>query len=831
MKRSFYTLLMASALSFPAISAHAEPRQFNIPQQPLSTALRELGRQGGLQIIFTPAVVGEKSAKAVTGSLEPLDALKAVLAGTGLTYQASGGGYILREARAEPAAPHGADAVAPTAAAEDSAQLAEVIVTAARQTQNLQKVSAAVQVVDGAELRRQAATNVSQVFQSTPSVQVTGQPGGFSIDIRGQGGDMPSGTTQGSVALEFDGVYSILSQSSTVGFFDIDRVEVLPGPQSTRYGPNADGGVVNVITKDAVLGDSSGAASLTVGNYGLVRGEAAQNIALGDTLALRVSGAAIHRDAYLKPIGSNAVGQSFRAKLLFEPNDDLTLKLAYQFDHIGGTGAGVEPYVMTKVAPYGGDSINKASNPWDLGDSSTNTTSSSNKANIKQQTLTGNLGYRLGDWAALDVTSSYTKVTGHETACYGGGPPWLTGGAHTCYQYEQFAPFHQFSTEARLHNAPGAEILWNVGYYHFDYRRGTYNNTSGNVPTGIVGGTLAATKTNALFGEVTYPVTERLRLIVGARQSYDTRELKPAGIATNYSRDLHHFDYRVGGEFDVTPTSMAYLTVATGYRPGGLTGYDTVAAKPYTYESEVNTAFELGSKNRFLDNRLQVNADLFYYQQDGYQNIDTYHGFVPVTGGSACSPGDARPSCSVPTFNLAAHSFGAETQIRFNPTRSDTIGLNATWLNAKFDKKQGTCATIGAPTTAACWIGYNDQGTDALLFFNVAGAVQPHSPKFASTLTYRHTFTFASGAALGVGGEVFYSGGYWVHPVQDASKYGWQPAYTQGGLNASFTPADGPWSLSAYVRNVSNYAVKQSTLPVTTIGDPRTFGLTLSTRW
>jgi iron complex outermembrane receptor protein len=130
--------------------------------------------------------------------------------------------------------------------------------------------------------------------------------------------------------------------------------------------------VVNVITKDPILDDSSGAATLTVGNYGLVRGEAAQNIALGDKAALRISGAAIHRDAYVKPIGSNAVGQSVRAKLLFEPTDDLTLKLAYQYDHIGGTGPGVEPYTMTKVAPYGGDSINDASDPWKLGDYSTN---------------------------------------------------------------------------------------------------------------------------------------------------------------------------------------------------------------------------------------------------------------------------------------------------------------------------------------------------------------------------------------------------------------------------------------------------------------------------
>ena len=816
-----------------ATGAMAQERTFDVPSGPAASAIPLFARQAGIQIvapagrlkgIVTPAIKGRQDARA---------ALKTFLVATSLEVASDNGSVIiLREARPASPSPQGGPAAETSSTADDGAQLAEVIVTAARQTQNLQKVSAAVQVVDGAELRRQAIVNVGQVFQSTPSVQATAQPGGFSIDIRGQGGDMPSGSTQGSVALEFDGVYSILSQSTTVGFFDVDRIEVLPGPQSTRYGPNADGGVVNVISKDPTLRDSSGAASLTVGNYGLVRGEVAQNIPLGERAALRLSGAAIHRDAYISPIGSNAVGQSVRAKLLFEPTDALTLKLQYQYDHIGGTGAGVEPYTMTKVAPYEGDSINDASNPWKLGDYSTNgTTSSSNKADITQQTLTGGLGYRLGDWAALDVVSSYTKVTGDETACYAGGPPWIIGGDHACYQYEQFAPFHQFSTEARLHSAPGADIVWNLGVYHFDYTRQTYNSTPNNVPTGEIGGALNATTTNAVFGELTYPLTDRARVIVGARQSYDKRELRPAGITTRFSRKLDHFDYRLGGEFDVTPDSMAYATVSTGYRPGGLTGYDTTTSAPYEFKSEVNTAFELGSKNRFFDNRLQVNADVFYYKQDSYQNIDSYHGFVAAGETTACHPGDARPACSLPTFNLAAHAMGLETQVRFAPTRADTLSLSATWLDAKFDKSQGACATIAAPTSAGCWIGYNDQSTDALLFFDLSGAVQPHSPKFAATSTYRHTFTLASGATLGLGGEVFYSGGYWVHPVQDASKFGWQPAYMQGGLNASFSPAEAGWSLNAYVRNVTNYAVKQSTLPITTIGDPRTFGVTLSTKW
>jgi iron complex outermembrane receptor protein len=318
---------------------------------------------------------------------------------------------------------------------------------------------------------------------------------------------------------------------------------------------------------------------------------------------------------------------------------------------------------------------------------------------------------------------------------------------------------------------------------------------------------------------------------LGRGRATTSASFDPAGITTRFSRKLDHFDYRVGGEFDVTPTSMAYATASTGYRPGGLTGYDTTTGAPYAFKSEVNTAFELGSKNRFLDNRLQVNADIFYYKQDSYQNIDSYHGFVAAGETEPCHPGDARPACSLPTFNLAAHASGFETQIRFSPTRADTFGLNATWLDATFDKNQGTCATIAAPIAAACWIGYNDQTNDALLFFDVAGAVQPHSPKFAGTATYRHTFTFASGARWLWAARSSTAAATGSTRCRTPRKFGWQPAFMQGGLNASFTPADGPWSLNAFVRNVTNYAVKQSTLPITAIGDPRTFGLTLSTRW
>jgi outer membrane receptor protein involved in Fe transport len=722
------------------------------------------------------------------------------------------------------------------AADDDSGALQEIVVTAARVEQNVQKVSAAVTVISGDSLTSQSLTNVGDIFATLPSVQTTGQPGGFSIDIRGLGGDLPAGSTQGSVALVFDGVYNINSQGSTVGFFDVDRVEVLPGPQSTRYGPNADGGLVNVYTKDPVLNKFGGDVSLTQGNYDARRGEFALNLPLGDVLAIRLSGAAMGRDSYFTPEEGAQRAQSGRIKVLYQPLDGLSMKLTYQLDHIGGEGNGsnVFPVYTNKVPVYPGGSINDLSDPWSQAPSDP---VNSTTADIYQRTLVGNLSYQFASFAALDVLASDSTMNGGGTACIY-LPPWSTstsGGPVICdAQTREFAPFYQYTGEVRLHSAPGNTIIWDLGYYHWNYLWQYQLADASFLSTPPV---KTATDQNAVYGEATYPVTDTLRVIGGLRESHDHRafDFNNSGVLTpTFGVDFSHFDYRAGVEYDVQPESMLYATVSTGYRPGGYSSYNPVTNGPNYFASEVNTAFEFGSKNRFLDNRLQVNADIFYYHQANYQNLDKYSGFIPSTGGAACTNGDTRAACVTPTFGVQAHSLGVETQIHASVTRYDLVGVSATWLDAKFNQNQGTCATVGAPSSPGCWDGYNSQSPTAPgtpFFFNLAGAVQPHSPKFSGNLNYEHDFVFSSGAKVAAVGEAFYTTGYWVNPVQDATLYGWQPSYWLGNLRATYSTADEHWSVTAFVRNVGDYAVKESVLPAQSIGDPRTYGGTLTFKW
>lgn len=749
----------------------------------------------------------------------------------------------------------GASAAVPTGEQADSgvdtgARLQEVVVTAARFSQNLQKVSASVSVVSGSDITNQGLANVADIIAELPNVQALGVPGGFAVTIRGMGADTPPGSTQGPVPLEFDGIYNVNAQGTVVGFFDVNHVEVLRGPQSTRYGPDADGGLVNVITNDPVLNSDAGYGAVTVGDYGLFRTEFAQNIPLTDQLAGRIAVATINRNSYFTPAEGNAVAQSIRAKLLYRPSDSLSLKLEYQLDHIGGTGLGsnVFPILTARVPPYAFGSINDHGNPWENGDIPSNGVGSGqDKADLYQQTAVLDVDSSLNSWLAADLLTSYSNMHGGEDACTDFPPsgtnwgPWTTGLPGNCFDIHEFSPFYQYTSELRFHNTEGERLIWDLGLYHWNYFWASWWPFQG-IP-GPAGGPSYATETNAIYGELTYPVTDRLRLIAGARESFDRRKQNfgPNGTALTptLSLNLNHFDYRAGAEYDLTPRSMEYLTVATGYRPGGLNEYLPEVQVATKFGDEVNTAFEVGTKNMLLDRRLEFNMDVFYYVQKGIQDPDKYasNATTVVINGQTITCNETTlnyyAACQTPEFGLSGKEWGIESQIVYNLTSNDRLSLSPTVLNAHYDKNQpGPCAVLGAPSTPGCWDGYNPEAgplEGQTVFFNIGGMVEAHSPRFSGDVQYDHLFRFQSGAQLTVGVDGFYTSGYYTNPVED--EYAWQPAYWQEGATAAYLFPSGDWKLSAYGHNLSNYAVKESVLPATTIGPPRTVGLVISKEW
>ncbi len=192
-------------------------------------------------------------------------------------------------------------------------------------------------------------------------------------------------------------------------------------------------------------------------------------------------------------------------------------------------------------------------------------------------------------------------------------------------------------------------------------------------------------------------------------------------------------------------------------------------------------------------------------------------------------------ACTQPLWEPNLVSLGVETQIRYSPTQNDRISVNGTFERATFRRPGSGCGNPPpqALTTSDCvYVDSADQGLTAngYVAVNLEGATAAHTPKWAGSLGYDHDFHMGN-YRLTVGAQAFYSDWYYAHPdyvfVQDV-----QPAYWLENLSASFAPTNSDfWSVSGYVRNLRNYAVKESFLPATTIGDPRTMGVTLSLKW
>lgn len=827
---------VAAALAMGA-NAQTAGRSYDLPAQPMAAALARFAETSGVQVLFDPAVVRRYRAHDVRGVMPVETALARLLAGSGLEFQRSEPGlYLIRPRRRVPdqareempvAPPHLPDFVP-----------APIVVTAARHAQSVQRVSAVVDVVAGPSLAAGAVSSAGGAIEGITGVSTTSQPGGVSINIRGLGADMPSGATEGSVALEFDGIYNAIALGTATGFFDVDRVEVIKGPQSTRYGPNAEGGIVNVISRDPVIGVASGTGAVTTGSAGLLRVEAAQTVPLGSAWALRIAAVSIRRESWFTPALADTVGQSLRAKLLFAPDPSLSVLLTGQVDHIGGTGSGSEagyPILISHVAPYPGDSINATGNPWAQGDRADGGYDpAASRADLTQTTLVGTAGWRPAAPVALDVTASHLGIAGSQTGCARPAPPWAVSGPGLCYAIHEFAPFGQTMAEARLHSPATGRLQWNVGLYFWQFGKTSWAAAFQAVP-GPAGAEHIGTRTLALFAEATVPVASGLRVVAGLRQSLDHRSLRPAGVSQTYTADFAHTDVRLGIEADLSGTAMAYATLATGYRPGGLS-YDGATGEATTFASEDTRAWEAGVKSTLWQGRLRLNLGGFLYRQRNYQDLDSYNGFavtLPSGGTYLCGPaGGQPPQCSLPSFNIPrASNVGIDWQAKLNLTTYDRLTANGTLMRARFGTNLGACATVAAPSASGCWIGYNDQLTGALHFYRVNGAVQPHAPNLSLTVGYEHAFVLASGWQVVPGAQAEHDSSYWVGPVEDSALLGFQPGFWLGSASLRVSAPGGQLTFSAWVKNLGNYAVKMSTLPAPTIGDPRNFGLSAGWRW
>ena len=231
-----------------------------------------------------------------------------------------------------------------TGAADSGASrvLEEVIVTAQRREESLQDAAVAIDVVQAEDLIRGGIESAADLGALSPSLGVSNAGGPLSsIFVRGVGSLAANPLLDTAVAQNYDGVYLGRSNSAPgQTLFDVERVELLKGPQGTLYGRNATGGVLNYIPRKPVLGDRSGHALVDFGNYNRIGIRGAVNVPMGESVAARVAVNVLDRDGYSDDGTNDADTYGIRGQILFAPTENLSVRLAVDHTDVGGVGTG-----------------------------------------------------------------------------------------------------------------------------------------------------------------------------------------------------------------------------------------------------------------------------------------------------------------------------------------------------------------------------------------------------------------------------------------------------------------------------------------------------------
>lgn len=672
-----------------------------------------------------------------------------------------------------------------------SAQLDEVIVTAQRRAEDVQRIPLSVTAVTGDRLTEQGVRTAADLTAIVPGVQIAANGSSVEIAVRGIGSTNNTEVGDPAVAFNMDGIYLGRPRSASAMFYDVDRVEVLRGPQGTLYGRNATAGTLNLITRKPTK-DYGGYAEAEIGNYALLRTAGALNVPINDQLAFRAAFQTERHDGYANSNPSrdyyDADNVAGRLHVLFTPTDTFTLLLSADYSHEGGSsgdpGSPIGTYRLPNESPYSfpisADGSKDQTNFGYLAQAD---------LDLNFATLTYLGSYRRDETRNLvGQTRNYDPNGPRGTRC----EPISGAG---CTVLDLKSNQHQESHEIRL-GANEGPLKWVAGLYF--YKEG--NNVLFNVRNQIAflqPDTFSESK--AAFAQATYSVTDSLRLTAGLRGTRDTKGRtggtyiglrpdftcgNPNGLNTPLAQggcllyaNLAEYtwnstNYKLGAEYDLTPAVLAYAQISTGYKAGGYG--DGPPPNNNKYEPERLKAIEGGIKSRLWNNRAQANLSVFHYDYTDFQ-------------ASALGVVAGQPS-NITVNAQEAKLYGAELEGTFLATDDDRFDFSVAYLHAKYE-------SFILPRGDAFFPGRADY----------SGLTLAKSPEWTLNGSYEHTFRLANEATLKARIQTHYE----TEKNLDYHNFALtqQDAYTKTDISLAYAPGENRWSVMAYVRNLEDKAV------------------------
>lgn len=699
-----------------------------------------------------------------------------------------------------------ATAAAP-ADAVTTASVQEVIVVAEKRQTTVQKAPVAITAISGDTLAKANIQYLSDLNARVPSLTI-GNSGPFNhvVAIRGIGYDTSDNvSSEPGVSYHVDGVY--ISAPFVLGaqFVDPQRIEVLRGPQSTIFGQSSTGGAINVITNKPKIGVFSGDASVSYGTYNLVKTDDAVNIPINDHFALRAAVSYARHDGFAKELyvpdkpnyrldDQNDLGG--KLSLLWTPTNNFQALLTaqdYYADHNGPAMKSVhdpnpDPRKISQDLP--------------------------NSYFLQFFLGTADLSWTL-PFATLRSLTSYqsavnNNVVDNDRLAYAVKPYY-----DDAYWYNRAESYTQ---EVDLTSNTGGLVDWQVGFYYLHERMNfrfyefegtdphetiTFPTSQATLPYNFNYSVFTnyVRQSYAGFGQATIHIQPWLRLTGGLRYSYeDLRSVTNTDFLL-YSplTFLRTQDHALTGkaeiDADVTPVNMLYASWSRGFKPGGVNLNNYPVLAPQVFKAETVTAYEIGSKNRFLDNRLVINVDGFFEDYKNYQYEEEDP--LPYQGGVSNVP--------------EAHIWGVEAEGSFAITDRLRLDANITKLSGQFTQNYlALDPSLAAQARAqAALLGYGpyDPYTIAQVTAaaaNTKGNPVPKMPDWAGSAALNYTAD-VPGGELTSRVEYVYRGNY-VYRIFDTAGLDTVKSYGIWNLNFDYKLKSRPISLSLTATNLFDTA-------------------------
>jgi iron complex outermembrane recepter protein len=854
--------LTATLVAFACIAtAQTAPPEFDIAAQDAATALTAFGGQSHLQLVFDYDAVQGIETRAVSGRLRVADALGRLLSGTGLTFEIindrtisivrdaevrDGGATVARATpreRAPDADPYADDARSRRAAppATASAAVDEIIITAEKREETLQRSALAVTALASHSLERQQITDLKSVTTLIPNLQIgtSSTQAAFDLALRGIVSTNRTEIGDAAVAFHVDGFYSPRPQGATMLIYDLDRLEALRGPQGTLFGRNANAGVINVITAKPEFDSTFGQLDFTLGSYDLKRLKGHLNVALSDTFALRGAAFVETRDGYTSFLPGSHVTAStpryddsnkfaYRLSAQWEP--DARWRVFASGERYADRGAGTIPVSLTPAAGHGLRSA-LITSPGVL--DMTNDT-----FHLRTDFTPGPVEFSyLFGWARMtrqNVSDQDVGLAQDPLLRALPDPP-----IEPTYDEERRTDDSDFVStqhEFQLKAVDGGAFDWLLGAFWYRENNSIrfdidVRDDRGAIPGAVDPGDVRYSQIFlqpdrelsawAGFGQLTWHVTDALRTSIGARYTEDTKQdrggvnlvcpspnatiagggFNVSGVATAdipMSPDPDS-PVAVPGTCRITThndakkvwSKVTYMARVEYDLADGLLGYvltntgfkSGVIQDGGTFaDPEEVSNLELGLKASLLDGTMALNTVGF---------LSDYSDILR-TGVEF----DAQGVHQLVTRNAtAANIYGVESELLWKPGATDKLQAVFTYLVSEYRDY---------PTIDTQYYVASDPLTPLI---NLEGNKLPFAPEFTAALVYERAFALPNGAKLVPRLQTKYQTEMFLTDFnRDTDR---QRAYTRTDVSVRYE-APTEWVIEAFVQNVEDAAVKNN---------------------